>query len=227
MFLSRIVNLCIFPLLWLVGEECIILPNIRSISCEPLFSRKRTSTKETFCGRVTLCAIIAVYIWVVNQPTEHMALTKQFTEEVVSDKILHEMPQKQKEDIGIINTPDLEALMHGGQMPFSAEDEDLIIDSFMEQKYFSEEHLDKSLVITVITIVIGVTVAISVFTAMLILKVKYHVSYKQRLKIILLGDSITEKSTNPKYNGFHAMLQHECIREAYIINRSSSGRTTR
>jgi len=83
----------------------------------------------------------------------------------------------------------------------------------------------KYLLIAAIIVAIGI--AISVLTATLITRVKCHAEYTKGRTIILLGDSITEWSTNPMTQGFHAMLQRDYVRKADIVNRGLSGHTTR
>ncbi|OQR90378.1 Non-selective Cation Channel-2 (NSCC2) Family [Achlya hypogyna] len=148
-----IVRLIAFFLLWLAGIEFWFLPNIFDDnlgvvdSFKPLYSLRKTDPSETKYRAIALVAFIAFCVWVAQQPTdfdEYMALTKQFTDDVYSGKLLDDMSQKDKEDIDKVKVPDLEELMRDDATDMFAEkDEDSIFDSFMEQKYFSEDGDDR------------------------------------------------------------------------------------
>jgi len=45
--------------------------------------------------------------------------------------------------------------------------------------------------------------------------------------LILLGDSITERSCEPGHMGFQVVLNQDYVRKADVINRGLSGWTTR
>ncbi|KDO26505.1 hypothetical protein SPRG_07908 [Saprolegnia parasitica CBS 223.65] len=144
-----IVRLFAFFILWLAGIEFWFLPNIFDDnlgvidSFKPLYSLRKTDPSETKYRALALLAFIGFCIWVAQQPTdfdEYMALTKQFTDDVYSGKLLDDMSQKDKEDIDKLKVPDLEELMRDDASDmFADKDEDSIFDSFMEQKYFSED----------------------------------------------------------------------------------------
>ncbi|OQS01796.1 Non-selective Cation Channel-2 (NSCC2) Family [Thraustotheca clavata] len=144
-----IVRLIAFFFLWLAGIEFWFLPNIFDDnlgvidSFKPLYSLRKTDPSETKYRLIGLIAFIAFCVWVAQQPTdfdEYMALTKQFTDDVYSGKLLDDMSQKDKEDIDKVKVPDLEDLMRDEATDiFSEKDEESNFDSYMEQKYFSED----------------------------------------------------------------------------------------
>ncbi|OWZ14797.1 Isoamyl acetate-hydrolyzing esterase [Phytophthora megakarya] len=50
---------------------------------------------------------------------------------------------------------------------------------------------------------------------------------KLRVALLLVGDSLTEKGTNPKSNGWVTLLQHDYTRSANVVPRGLSGYNTR
>ncbi|KAG1710628.1 hypothetical protein DVH05_013352 [Phytophthora capsici] len=50
---------------------------------------------------------------------------------------------------------------------------------------------------------------------------------KLRPTVLLIGDSLTEKGTNPKSNGWVTLLQHDYARSANVVPRGLSGYNTR
>ncbi|DBA03425.1 TPA: hypothetical protein N0F65_002833 [Lagenidium giganteum] len=117
-----VVRLFLFFVLWMVGYEYWLLPNIFddnlsvADSFKPLFSMRATEPSERIY-RVVAMVLFAVFcVWVKNQPTDfddYMALTKQFTDDIYSGKLLSDMSQKDQENIDKVKVPDLEDLMKG------------------------------------------------------------------------------------------------------------------
>jgi len=144
-----IVRLFLFFILWLCGMDFWLLPNVFddnlsvADSFRPMYSFRRTDASEVYYRVAGFVAFVVFCIWVSQQPTdfdEYMSLTKQFTEDVYSGKLLDDMSQQQREEIDKVKVPDLEDLMREEENDlFTEKDDDQIFDRFMEEKYFTED----------------------------------------------------------------------------------------
>ncbi|KAG6976482.1 hypothetical protein JG688_00001334 [Phytophthora aleatoria] len=115
-----VVRLFIFFILWMIGYEYWLLPNIFddnlsvADSFVPLYSLRATDSSERIYRVVGLVAFACFCVWVKNQPTdfdEYMELTKQFTDDIYSGKLLSDMSQKDQDNIDAVKVPDLEDLL--------------------------------------------------------------------------------------------------------------------
>ncbi|RLN93474.1 hypothetical protein BBJ28_00003355, partial [Nothophytophthora sp. Chile5] len=115
-----VVRLFIFFVLWMIGYEYWLLPNIFddnlsvADSFVPLYSLQATGASERIYRLVALVAFAAFCVWVKNQPTDfddYMELTKQFTDDIYSGKLLSDMSQKDQDNIDGVKVPDLEDLL--------------------------------------------------------------------------------------------------------------------
>jgi translocation protein SEC62 len=107
-FIFVVVRLFVFFVLWMCGYEYWFLPNIFddnlsvADSFKPLHSFRATEPSERIYRVGTIIAFAAFCVWVKNQPTnfdEYMELTKQFTDDIYSGKLLSDMSQKDKDNI--------------------------------------------------------------------------------------------------------------------------------
>ncbi|ETW07047.1 hypothetical protein H310_03129 [Aphanomyces invadans] len=154
-FVFSLVRVFAFFILWLVGIEFWFLPNIYDDnlgvidSFKPLYSLRSTDVSERKYRAIACVLFIAMCVWIAQQPTdfdEYMELTKQFTDDIYSGKLIDDMSQQQRDSIDKMKIPDLEELMKDDASDIFAEkDEDAIFDSYMDAKYFSEdgEDIDK------------------------------------------------------------------------------------
>jgi translocation protein SEC62 len=152
MVVFSIVRLFLFFILWLVGIEFWILPNIYDDdlgvvdSFKPLYSLRQTDPSERKWRIAGLVAFICFCVWVSQQPTdfdEYLALTKTFTDDLYSGKLLDDMSQKDRDNIDKLKAPSLEELMADENTDmFSEKDEDAIFDAYMEQNNFFDEKED-------------------------------------------------------------------------------------
>ncbi|CAH0492244.1 unnamed protein product [Peronospora farinosa] len=115
-----VVRLFIFFMLWMIGYEYWLLPNIFddnlsvADSFVPLYSLRSTDPSERIYRIIGLVAFTCFSVWVMNQPTdfdEYMELTKQFTDDIYSGKLLSDMSQKDQDNIDAVKVPDLEDLL--------------------------------------------------------------------------------------------------------------------
>lgn len=115
-----VVRLFIFFILWMIGYEYWLLPNIFddnlsvADSFVPLYSLRVTDSSERIYRVVGLIAFTCFCVWVWNQPTdfdEYMELTKQFTDDIYSGKLLSDMSQKDQDSIDAVKVPDLQDLL--------------------------------------------------------------------------------------------------------------------
>ncbi|KAI9923165.1 hypothetical protein PsorP6_002710 [Peronosclerospora sorghi] len=157
-----VVRLFIFFILWMIGYEYWLLPNIFddnlsvADSFVPLYSLRATDPSERIYRIVGFVAFTCFCVWVLNQPTdfdEYMELTKQFTDDIYSGKLLSDMSQKDQDNIDGVKVPDLEDLLRDDE---DDEDQDAkvskILDEDEENSKFSqatkeggEEALDRDL----------------------------------------------------------------------------------
>ena len=82
--------------------------------------------------------------WIYSQPTEfdHFIVgARQFTEDLYEGKLLPDRSQQEKDDIDKVKMPSLEELMKEQEENLfeSGEDEDAIVDRFMDEKFFSDD----------------------------------------------------------------------------------------
>lgn len=131
-----VMRLFIFFVLWMIGYEYWLLPNIFddnlsvADSFKPIYSLRVTEPSERVYRMIAIGAFIAFCAWVKNQPTdfdEYMALTKQFTDDIYSGKLLSDMSQKDQDNIDKPKVPNLEDLMN--------EEEDMGEDDDSESKF--------------------------------------------------------------------------------------------
>ncbi|KAL4160082.1 hypothetical protein PRNP1_000653 [Phytophthora ramorum] len=115
-----VVRLFIFFMLWMVGYEYWLLPNIFddnlsvADSFVPLYSLRSTDSSERIYRLAGLVVFACFCVWVKNQPTDfddYMELTKQFTDDIYSGKLLSDMSQKDQDNIDNVKVPDLEDLL--------------------------------------------------------------------------------------------------------------------
>ncbi|KAF1792305.1 Translocation protein Sec62 [Phytophthora cactorum] len=113
MSVTFLIFIAIFVVYWL-------LPNIFddnlsvADSFVPLYSLRATDSSERIYRVVGLVAFACFCVWVKNQPTdfdEYMELTKQFTDDIYSGKLLSDMSQKDQDNIDAVKVPDLEDLL--------------------------------------------------------------------------------------------------------------------
>ncbi|RHY41461.1 hypothetical protein DYB30_010468 [Aphanomyces astaci] len=154
-FVFSLVRVFAFFILWLVGIEFWFLPNIYDDnlgvvdSFKPLYSLKSTDISERKYRAIAFVLFIVLCVWIAQQPTdfdEYMELTKQFTDDIYSGKLIDDMSQQQRDSIDKMKIPDLEDLMKDDATDiFSEKDEDAIFDSFLDSKYFSKDgdHVDE------------------------------------------------------------------------------------
>lgn len=152
-FVFSILRLVAFFLCWLAGYDFWFLPNVFDDnlgvieSFQPLYSFKVTGSGERYYRGGAAVAFVAFCIWVANQPTEfdeYVSLTKQFTEDIYSGKMLDEMSQHQRDGIDKLKVPALEELMRDEDHDiFSEPNEEEIFDKYMEDKYFSKDAQDQ------------------------------------------------------------------------------------
>jgi translocation protein SEC62 len=143
-----VVRLLIFFALWMFGYEYWFLPNIFdddlsvADSFRPLYSLRATETSERIYRLAAVIAFAVFCVWVKNQPTDfddYMELTKQFTDDIYSGKLLSDISQKDQDNIDKVKVPDLNDLL---------KDED---DDDQESKFSKildeddEEELDRDL----------------------------------------------------------------------------------
>lgn len=150
-----ILRLIAFFLCWLAGYDFWFLPNVFDDnlgvieSFRPTYSFKATGDGERYYRVAAAGAFIAFCFWVANQPTdfdEYMEMSKQFTDDIYSGKLLDDISQHQKENIDKFKVPNLEEFMREEEEPEREEnqdfltepDEEKIFDKFMEDKYFSD-----------------------------------------------------------------------------------------
>ncbi|CAK4105581.1 unnamed protein product [Aphanomyces euteiches] len=151
-FVFCIVRLFAFFILWLVGIEFWFLPNIFDDnlgvvdSFKPLYSLRNTDPSERKYRAIAFVLFLLMCIWIAQQPTdfdEYMELTKQFTDDIYSGKLLDDMSQSQRENIDKMKVPDLEELMKDENTDiFSEKDEEAIVDSFMDGLFNEDEKED-------------------------------------------------------------------------------------
>jgi translocation protein SEC62 len=115
-----VVRLFLFFMLWMVGFEYWLLPNIFDDdlgvvdSFKPLYAMRATDPSERKWRLLGIVAFAAFCVWIKNQPTdfdEYMSLTKQFTDDIYSGKLLSDMSQKDQDNIDAVKVPDLQDLL--------------------------------------------------------------------------------------------------------------------
>ncbi|CAI5738636.1 unnamed protein product [Hyaloperonospora brassicae] len=128
-----VVRLVIFFILWMIGYEYWLLPNIFDDNLSvvdsfvPLYSLRSTEPSERIYRVVGLVAFVCFCVWVKNQPTDfddYMELTKQFTDDIYSGKLLSDMSQKDQDNIDAVKVPDLEDLLKDDEDDEGDEDQD-------------------------------------------------------------------------------------------------------
>lgn len=132
-FVFCVIRLFIFFILWMIGYDFWIYPNIFDDdlgvvdSFKPLYSFRSTEKAERIYRIVGTVAFIVFCVWIKNQPTEfdeYIALTKQFTDDIYSGKLISDMTQQQKEGIETVRIPDLEELMRDDEVAPEHDEED-------------------------------------------------------------------------------------------------------
>ncbi|KAF4324188.1 hypothetical protein BBO99_00000066 [Phytophthora kernoviae] len=135
-----VVRLFIFFMLWMVGYEYWLLPNIFddnlsvADSFVPIYSFRSTDSSERIYRVVALVAFGCFCVWVKNQPTDfddYMELTKQFTDDIYSGKLLSDMSQKDQDNIDGVKVPDLEDLLKDDDE--DEEDQDAKFDKILDE----------------------------------------------------------------------------------------------
>ncbi|GAB9464630.1 hypothetical protein Gpo141_00002059 [Globisporangium polare] len=115
-----VIRLLFFFVLWMFGYEYWFLPNIFdddlsvADSFRPLYSLRTTEASERIYRLVAIIAFAVFCVWVKNQPTDfddYMELTKQFTDDIYSGKLLSDMSQKDQDNIDKVKVPDLNDLL--------------------------------------------------------------------------------------------------------------------
>lgn len=128
-----VVRLFIFFVLWMIGFEFWILPNFFddnlsvADSFRPLYTFHGTDVSERVYRLVAILAFTAFCVWVKNQPTDfddYMELTKQFTDDIYSGKLLSDMSQKDQDNIDKVKVPDLADLLKDEDLDEDHEDDD-------------------------------------------------------------------------------------------------------
>lgn len=149
-----VVRLFIFFMLWMAGYEYWLLPNIFddnlsvADSFRPLYSLRITEASERIYRLAAVVAFALFCVWVKNQPTDfddYMELTKQFTDDIYSGKLLSDMSQKDQDNIDAVKVPDLEDLMKDDED--EEEDQESKFTKMMEddEDYDEEDVVDKDL----------------------------------------------------------------------------------
>lgn len=127
-----VVRLFLFFVLWLVGYEYWLLPNIFddnlgvADSFKPFHSIYPTALSERKYRLLGIVAFAVFCVWVKNQPTDfddYMSLTKQFTDDIYSGKLLSDISQKDQDNIDKVKVPDLQDLLK------EEDDEDVDVDA--------------------------------------------------------------------------------------------------
>lgn len=115
-----IIRMVIFFVMWLCGYDFWILPNVFddnlsvADSFKPMYSFIVTDTGEKKWRGLAFVMFIVFCVWVHNQPTDfddYMELTKQFTEDIYTGKLLDDMSQKDKDTIDKVKMPTVEDLL--------------------------------------------------------------------------------------------------------------------
>lgn len=151
-----VVRLFIFFVLWMIGFEFWLLPNVFddnlsvADSFRPLYAMRGTDVSERVYRLLAVVAFGVFCVWVKNQPTdfdEYMELTKQFTDDIYSGKLLSDMSQKDQDNIDKVRVPDLEDLLKDED--FEEDDEDKfskILDEVDEDDDdYEEDDVDRDL----------------------------------------------------------------------------------
>ncbi|KAJ0408366.1 hypothetical protein P43SY_003092 [Pythium insidiosum] len=148
-----VVRLVLFFTLWMVGYEYWLLPNIFddnlgvADSFKPIFAIKPTDPSERKYRLMGIIAFAAFCVWVKNQPTdfdEYMSLTKQFTDDIYSGKLLSDMSQKDQDNIDKVKVPDLEDLLKDDDVEEDEDDDDAKFTKILEEAD-EEDELDRDL----------------------------------------------------------------------------------
>lgn len=136
-----VVRLFIFFMLWMAGYEYWLLPNIFddnlsvADSFRPVYSLRITDASERIYRLAAVAAFGLFCVWVKNQPTDfddYMELTKQFTDDIYSGKLLSDMSQKDQDNIDAVKVPDLEDLMKDDE-DYEDEDQESKFTKIMEE----------------------------------------------------------------------------------------------
>lgn len=142
-----IIRLILFFLMWMIGFEYWLLPNIFddnlgiADSFKPIIAIRFTDPGERKYRFLAIILFAAFCVWVKNQPTdfdEYMSLTKQFTDDIYSGKLLSDMSQKDQDNIDKVTVPDLKDLLN-------EEEEDENDDKFTTILEQEDEELDRDL----------------------------------------------------------------------------------
>ncbi|TMW63118.1 hypothetical protein Poli38472_002059 [Pythium oligandrum] len=115
-----VVRLFLFFVLWMAGYEYWLLPNIFddnlgvADSFKPFHAIRPTDESERKYRLIGVLVFAAFCVWVKNQPTDfddYMELTKQFTDDIYSGKLLSDISQKEQDNIDAVKVPDLQDLL--------------------------------------------------------------------------------------------------------------------
>ena len=145
------VRAVVFMFAWLLGWDFWILPrlfddNVSFLgSFKPLYSLQRDDNQSSSLRIFVILLVAAFTGWIYSQPTEfdHFIVgARQFTEDLYEGKLLPERSQQEKDDIDKVKMPSLEELMKEQEENLfeSGEDEDAIVDRFMDEKFFSDDN---------------------------------------------------------------------------------------
>lgn len=142
-----------FFLCWLAGFDFWFLPNVFDDnlgvieSFKPTYSFKSTGEGERYYRVAAAAVFVAFCLWVANQPTdfdEYVEMSKQFTDDIYSGKLLDDISQHQKENIDRVKVPALEELLRDDEESDVQDSAtaDTDFDQFMEDKYFNDDEND-------------------------------------------------------------------------------------
>jgi translocation protein SEC62 len=142
-----VVRLFIFFVLWMVGFEFWLLPNFFddnlsvADSFRPLYTFHGTDVSERIYRLLAIMAFTVFCVWVKNQPTDfddYMELTKQFTDDIYSGKLLSDMSQKDQDNIDKVKVPDLADLLKDEDLD-EEEDDDAAFKKILEETEEDDE----------------------------------------------------------------------------------------
>lgn len=120
MFIFSILRLLAFLVCWICGMSFWFLPNIFDDdlgvyeSFQPLYSLEKSGPEETYYRIATAIGCVSFCVWVYNQPTEfdeYVEMTKQFTDDIYSGKLLDEISEMQRKNMDKMHVPALEDFM--------------------------------------------------------------------------------------------------------------------
>jgi translocation protein SEC62 len=154
------VRMIIFFIMWLCGYDFWILPNIFDDnlgvieSFRPRYSFVKTEDSERIYRVVGFIAFTAFCVYIMNQPTdfdEYLEITRQFTEDMYSGKLLDDMSQKQRDDMDKLRIPALDELLreeeedsNNNPTPSKSTDDENDAETEANQKKF-EQYMEDTL----------------------------------------------------------------------------------